>query len=66
MRLDGREKGGVRMARVRVEGCNGEGGGWRQKGKAAVNGTGDRGGDKQWGETKAQGALVKEEDSRQG
>jgi hypothetical protein len=66
VRLNGREKGGVRMARVRVEVCNGEGGGWRQRGKAAVNGTGDRGGDKQWRETKAQGALVKEADSRQG
>ena len=54
------------MARVRVEGCNGEGGGWRRRGKAAVSGTGDGGGDKQSGETKAQGALVKEEDSGQG
>ena len=40
--------------------------GWRQRGKAAVDGTGDGGRDKQSGETKAQGALVKEEDSGQG
>ena len=66
MHLDRREKGGVRMARVRVEGCNGEGGGWRQRGKAAGDGTGNGGRDKQSGETKAQGALVKEEDSGQG
>ena len=45
------------MARVRVEGCNGEGGGWRQKGKAAVNGTGDRGGDKQSGGNKGTGSI---------